>query len=279
MKKLSVRERTMIFILIIVAIAVVMGYFLLLPMMSEYKTIQTEYTELQDRELEMRRQIEQKESYQQAYNLALVQYNEYSQYFYRPLDPEILDELVTGLTLASGLSPVTMSMSQLSPEGVPLYTPTDLTLRPVPVQTPSAPAEAATGASASATGGEGESTGSDSGADGAASSTAEGSTDAGATIPVTDEPVYTEPIPPASAASYIYNVHMTADGSRTAFYDLLARIRTMDAIEVVRFDYTDPITIKAPEGSNVKDTFTPGRLNFDLKVYVFVEGVPASPGY
>ncbi|MDR0875334.1 MAG: hypothetical protein LBN12_03895 [Clostridiales Family XIII bacterium] len=258
--KLSVRERTMIFVLIIVGIAFVMGYFLLMPMMTEYKTVQAEYTELQDREVEMRAQIEQKEAYQQAYNQALVQYNEYSRYFYRQIDPEILDELVTGLTLASGLDPVNLTMSQLTQEGVPPYTATNLAPQPIPVIEPEAPADEASGAPEDEP------------------AAGEDGTGAGATEPAFEEPVYTEPATSEGAASFVYTVEMTANGSRLAYYDLLARVKAMDAIEVVSFSYRDPVTEKAPAGSDAKDTFTPGELRFSLKVYVFVEGVPASLG-
>jgi hypothetical protein len=246
--KLSLRERTMIFVLAIVAVAGMMGYFLLWPMMTEYGAIQTEIEDLKTREIDMRMQIEQKESYQQAYNVALVQYNQYAQYFYRPIDPEILDELITGLTLASGMSPQALSMSQLQVEGVPLYVATELAPHPVPE--PTLPAEDESGQD-----GEGE---------GDETLSGDGS-----------EATPAEPTPQASTSSYVYNAHMTAEGSRTAFYDLLARVQALDAIEIVRFDYTDPEIIKALEGSNEKDTVIPGRLNLDFKVYVFVEGMLA----
>jgi hypothetical protein len=249
--KLSLRERTMIFVLAIVAIAGVMGYFLLWPMMTEYGKIQTEIEDLENREIDMRMQIEQKDAYQKAYNEALVQYNQYSQYFYRPIDPEMLDELITGLTLASGLSPRAFSMSQLQVEGIPLYSATELAPHPVPE--PTIPAEGGDGQDGSA---EGDGT-----ADGDGTETAPA-----------------EPAPPTNTSSYVYNAHIAAEGPRTAFYDLLARVQAMDAIEVLRFDYTDPETIKAPEGSNEKDKVTPGRLNIDFKVYVFIEGMLAQGG-
>jgi hypothetical protein len=242
--KLSVRERTMIFVLAILAVAGVMGYFLLWPMVTEYGTIQTEYEDLQNQEVDMRAQIGQKEAYQQAYNEALVQYNAYSQYFYRPIDPEILDELVTGFTLASGLTPKSLSMTQLGTEGVPLYMATELAPHPVP--TPETPAE---GSEES-----GENTGAEEGT----------------------EPVPEAPAVQTNTACYVYNAHMTAEGTRKAFYDLLARIQPMNAIEIIRFDYTDPVIEKAPAGSNEKDKVTPGKLNIDFKVYVFVEGMIAS---
>jgi hypothetical protein len=245
-KKLKNREISMLFMLAIVGIAALTIYFVLFPMYTNLSVLEAENETLRAREIEMSTQIDRSAGYQQMHDEAKTDYSRYISYFYRPMDPETIDERISGMLIAHGMTPSTLTMTGLQVEGVPPYLAQELRAAPVPK-----PLDIR----------KDESTAAEDGQESSGSGTA--SADAG------------DPVGEAAPASpgqeefedyaFVYTVTVSAQGDREHLYTFLAQTAPMTAMEVTGFSYDDPV-----------DKNTPGTVNMTIKLYVFVEGVPAN---
>jgi len=240
-KKLKDSEVSMLVILAIIAVAALGIYFVLFPMFTNMRALTSEIDELQMKEFEYKNQIAQTEIYQQQYKEAQSDYYRFFSYFYSPMDPEIIDERVTSMLIAHGMTPATLSMTTLNVEGISRYYAQELRANPLP-ETVEPPVD-------------------------------------GEVTPVppigelNDDPATSpEQVTPADAYAFTYSVNVGAYGNRDNLYTFLAQVAPMTAMHVVYFDFTDPITTKDSSG---RSTTTPGQINMQIKMYVLIDGVPA----
>jgi hypothetical protein len=258
----------MLFALLIVGIAVLTGYFLLLPMFTNLSALTDERDALKIQEDEMRLQIARTAEFQDMFDDAQAEYFRYISYFYEPMEPEMIDERITSMMIAHEMIPASLSMTTLVVEAVPLYMADVLRVSPVPVPLDSG-AGAADGVAGGADG-SGGSSGSGGGANGADSPAFDAANEAGGTE-AAPTPTQAQAADEYGSYAFVYTIKATAYGKRDSLYDFLAQAAPMTAMEVTSFSYTDP-TSKA---SGEKDAASLGSINMEIKLYVFVEGVMA----
>jgi hypothetical protein len=120
------RERTMIYLLIIVALGAALIYFVALPGLTKINDLTDEVAALEEQEMQYRAAIAQTESYEQSYADSLAAYDRAREMYMRPMTPESLDEMITRLLLAADLEPETLSLKPLALEPVARYIPASL---------------------------------------------------------------------------------------------------------------------------------------------------------
>jgi len=250
-KKLKDSEISMLFILAIVAVAVLGVYFILFPMYTNMNSLTNEIDEMQAKEFEYRDQIAMTEIYQKQFKEAQSDYNSFFNYFHSPMDPEIIDERITSMLIAHNMTPASLSMSTLMVEGVPPYVAQELLVRPVPDITE--PQEDSTTTSVPPVGDTGD-------------MPYEGAEAADASLADPDDSI------PADNYAFVYTITLSAYGNRDNLYTFLAQAATMTAMKIVAFDFTDPETTTDSDG---KSTTNPGEINMQIKMYVLIDGVPA----
>ncbi|MDR3305837.1 MAG: hypothetical protein LBS85_07450 [Clostridiales Family XIII bacterium] len=84
----------------------------------------------------------------------------------------------------------------------------------------------------------------------------------------------------ANVSSFVYTIDINATGSRSSLFTFLEKVAGMSAIEVTMYDFTDPMLKSSLgnlglAGSGVKQEYTPGYVNLQIKLYVFIEGASA----
>ncbi|MDR0851710.1 MAG: hypothetical protein LBN36_04385 [Clostridiales Family XIII bacterium] len=119
----SLRERVMIYALIVIIIAAALVYFLVIPGSRNLQTLQAEVDSLREQEATTRSLIAQIEPNNDRYNAAKVLFEQAKLRYYLPMAPETIDEKITGILVDCGFSPDTLSMSQLTEEDVFPFTP------------------------------------------------------------------------------------------------------------------------------------------------------------
>jgi len=244
--KLKDNEVSMLFILAIIAVAALGTYFILLPMFTNMSGLTDEIDELKAQEMEYRNQIALTDMYKEQYDAARSDYNTYFSYFHQPMDPEIIDERITSMLIAHGMTPASLSMTTLNVEGIPPYMAEELRANPVPETIEPAdnaepPAEDA-------------------------ADNQEDYPDIDAASPPPEQAAYTD------SYAFVYTINLTAYGNRDNLYTFLYQVSSMTAMHVMAFNFTDPVTDKDADG---KTTTTPGEINMEIKMYVLVDGVPA----
>ena len=247
-RKLKESEISTIFILVIIAIAALGVYFVLYPMFTNMNSLTDEIENLKVREYEYRAQIAQTEIYQEQFRDAQSDYNKYFTYFHSPMDPEIIDERITSMLIAHGMTPASLSMTTLAVEGVSPYRAEELRVNPVPeVVDPPGDEQVTPVPPIGDIGDEG--------------------IDVGSYFPDAAEDA-----PAADSYAFVYTVSVNAYGDRDDLYTFLSQVSTMTAMEVMFFSFTDSVSEKDSAGKTVT---TPGQINMDIKMYVLIDGVPA----
>jgi hypothetical protein len=117
------RERTMIYLLIVIAIGAILIYFAVLPGFTKYSALMDEIEQLEDRESLYRTTIAKAGTYGKMYADAKVAWEAAQTMYYRPMDPESLDRTITGLLIDAGFEPDNLSMSSLISEAIPSFAP------------------------------------------------------------------------------------------------------------------------------------------------------------
>ena len=257
LKSLKSNEIQMLFTLVIVAVAALVIYFILLPMYNGLADLEKDNDDLRNQEYEIRNQIAQAPGYQNMHDEARADYFRYIAYFYSPMAPELIDERITSMLIAHGMTPATLTMTTLTVEGIPAYMAQELRADPVPIPLDSVADEeqaADNSGQANAEGG---------------GSNLEDAADAAEAAANPTEEIFDD-------YAFVYTVSVSAHGDRNNLFTFLAQVAPMTAMYVTDFSYIDPVTEKASEPGG-KDIVTPGVINMTIKMYVFVEGVPANP--
>jgi hypothetical protein len=236
------REQMMIILLIVLVVVAGFAYFVVLPGIAKINTLTDEVAALEEQELTYRLAIAQTESYNKIYTEALAEYEAAKVAYRLPMDPESLDEMVTGFLLNAQFEPETLSMQPISFEAVyPYKSPA---LETVPFVTGGA-IDASDGAAASETpsdaGGGGEGT----------------------------------------PSSYVYSVNVSAAGKIENLYTLLDHVAGMTGIRIESYSFNPGQEKELPQsGSAAASTVSlPEKDSFSIvfKIYVFVEGAYQIP--
>jgi len=244
LKKFSNKEITMIFALVIVAIAALGAYFVLFPMFTNLATLSLEIDRTKAQELEHRNQIAQLETFQEIYDEARADYLKYISYFYVPMVPEHIDERITGLLIENEMTPATLVMTLLGVEPIPPYMAEELRVSPVPIPIVDEEEDEKTE--------DADSEAEDAEADAAAEP---------------DEAADTEEEEDEYFA-FVYTVTVGAYGDRENLFSFLAQTAPMTSMEITFFGYGDAI--------NTREVTKPGEITMEIKLYVYVEGVAAA---
>jgi hypothetical protein len=115
------RERTMILFLIVLLVLAGFAYFVLLPGIEKINTLTDEVAALEEEELNYRLAIAQTESYNKIYTESLAEYEAAKGAYRLPMDPESLDEMITGFLLNANFEPETLGLQPISLEAVQPY--------------------------------------------------------------------------------------------------------------------------------------------------------------
>jgi hypothetical protein len=232
----------MIYALVIIVVVAVLGFFLILPALSNVTALRAEVQELADRDINTRNVIAQTEQYQRMYDEAKVDYDTYKKLFYLPMDPEALDETITGMLVNHGLEPINLTMTPLGTETVSYFAPPPLVASAVPEKSTDGSLAVATDTAIS-------------GVDAALADSMGGMN------------------------TFVYTVDVNADGDRSELFDIIEFVRNTPSLEVLNYNYTDPTEeiIYGMFGEDPTTTRTAGSVSISFKVYVFIEGVSAQP--
>ena len=259
--KLSMRERVMIVALAIVVVVGGLGFFVVKPMFESLDALREEITLLQDQETQYRSQISQKETFLQQFQDAKGKYELYQTIFFNEMTPEQIDEKITTMIRESGLRPVSLAMSQISSETVPMYDPPTLSITSADTMAPMAATDDL----------DGEITPVDSG-----------------------EEMTEGDVPPATpisedgeggaygAYSFVYTVDISAAGNDTNMYKFIDALNANYAIRITSFNYSAPLSEISTPGDILSGTptqsATEGSVSLQLKLYVFIPGLTPGAG-
>ncbi|MDR2586917.1 MAG: type II secretion system protein M [Coriobacteriales bacterium] len=294
--KLSLRERIMLAALAVIAVVAVVVFLVVLPALNQISELEAEVSALQQQKSEVHIEPDRTAEYQEAYDAAVLDFENYRRFYYPFMDPETIDRTVTNMLLANDLEPVLLTMSTLQLEVVPGYSAAQtLVPRPVPVEEDEgdeAKAEGAEGeAGAGAEGAEGEAGAGAEGAEGEAGAEgaedeAEGSRsgnlaaaaeDAGG---LTDESS-TEGEAPEGSLIYCYTVNVEATGWMYQMFSFLESARSITAMEIVSYSYKSPEEVSlstAKTGTAEVEEPEGGTIIMQIKLYVFVGGELTATG-
>jgi hypothetical protein len=294
--KLSLRERVLIVIFVVLAIVGATTYFVVLPAITAMQDLQIEVLELEDEKAAIRIGPDLTPQYQEQLELATKDFENYQRFYYPFMDPEIIDQTVTNMLLDNDLAPARFSMTAITTALVPPYATRTLVPKPVPTAdslvedevgstTGTTNAEDGTNAAGDASSADGGATGGGSGegSTGRSEELATNAEAAGAT-PLSAEDAETDEGEEPSGlvlglSIYCYTVDVEARGWMEDLFDFLNAARGVTAMEVVSYSYTDPPPAPANNtsaGTNTQGD-TPseperGTIILQLKLYVFVEG-------
>ncbi|MDR0350950.1 MAG: hypothetical protein LBH64_05290, partial [Coriobacteriales bacterium] len=119
--KLSLRERVLIIGLLIAAIIAAVAFLIVLPALDRISTLSTEVSTLREERDNLHEKTDLRPQYQEQYDKALKDYENYQRFYYPFMDPETIDASITNLMLANGLSPKSLTMGPLADEDLPHY--------------------------------------------------------------------------------------------------------------------------------------------------------------
>jgi type II secretory pathway component PulM len=243
--KLSGRERTLIFALIIVGVVCALLFLLFMPGFERLNALESEVVKAENSQQEYQSVIAQGAGANEQITEAVAAYEAAREKLFPQMLSEALDSTVTGYMVQVGFEPQSLSMSTIAPEPAPApFVATPISAPPIPEgteeQAPPAGEEAAPPAEAPA---ESEITGAFLW-DGSPFLTAyaadeEGSEDAA--LPG-EEPVGVEPISgeaPAESETggslYSYSVNVTVGGNWLNLYQLLDLVAGIDGMEITQY--------------------------------------------
>jgi hypothetical protein len=121
MKKLTKREKFLIYILACFLIATAGIYLLLLPAYEKYATIRDQYREAQSTQVSMEAAINSIPDLETALENAKLSVLNLEAPYSSPMTNEALDQLVTGLCLNYSLSPQVLSIQSNGLDNLPMF--------------------------------------------------------------------------------------------------------------------------------------------------------------
>jgi hypothetical protein len=138
--RLSRREQTMIFALIAVGVVCALAFLLVTPGLERIKALEGEVAQAEEQRMEYVTAIAQGQGTEQTIAEAQARYDEAKDKLFPQMLPEALDTTVTKYLVKAGFDPLTLSMSQLTPEEIVSFSPQPLNGMSVPQASASPPA-------------------------------------------------------------------------------------------------------------------------------------------
>jgi cell division protein FtsL len=309
--RLSVRERVMIMLLVILVVTGSVTFLVILPAVNTMQAIQAEVADLEVQKSEIREEPDVRPQYQEQLDNATRDYENYQHFYYPFMDPETIDRTVTGMLLDNDLTPLRLSMTAITPVDLPPYATRTLVPKPVPSVEGSqegekgAEGQSGTGTDAGAEGGADGSGAGDGAGTGDGSGTAEGGpgegpagrssqlaadAEAAGGITIGGEALDSGADADADAGAgglvagssiYCYTVDVEAKGWMTNLFSFFEATKSVTAMEVVAYSYASP---SSSTGSNSPQNTTSGEpeggtISLQIRLYVFVAGgVTSSEG-
>jgi type II secretory pathway component PulM len=262
--KLSARERAMVVGLVVIVIIAVLVFVIYLPAQDNIAALEDKIVELEEEYIGYEQQIAMTPSYQESYESAKAEYNAYQQFFYPFLNPEEVDELITGMLRDYKLEPVRLTMTALSEESLASYVAEPLVAGAVPEPTDDSASEGEGEGEGPAAIGEARNDAALSAVEGAAGDAA-GSTDT--TAPGVDLDTAEK-----DTTVYVYTIDVQADGTSTELLKFLDKTKSKNGFEVVNWTFTDPGESKSIAGAISDTGKTTGSVQLQIKLYVFLGG-------
>ena len=253
LSSLSQREKIMVIALIIIVLVGGIGYFVIMPALDKLTTLQEEIDSLETQQITIQNQIALKETFAQQLKDAKVDYEKYQTVFFPQMSPERIDEMITSAIHDCGLRPVSLTMSQIQTEPVPMFSPQMLEIN-------------------STSSGEEEVI---------EEEPVEGEEESAEGEEATEEEMEELPISTDGPYSFVYTVDITAAGGRENAYALLDTMLATDALKLISFQYTPP----QDAINNASDILsgvptqeaTEGAVLMQVKLYAFLPGITPGP--
>jgi hypothetical protein len=117
-EKRTKRERVLLCAMAIIAVCATLVCFLVIPGMNRLEDLQAEVTSLENERLIYSTAISQSPVYQQACRDAQSTCDEAKGRLFVPMDPESLDETISGYLISSGFDLTSLAMTPLHVEGI-----------------------------------------------------------------------------------------------------------------------------------------------------------------
>ena len=103
MQNMTKRDRNLLMILLVLVVVVLIGYYIIIPTNKNNKTLQSDITAAEAKWEELEQKVIQLPAVQKQYENKLVEYDEAVQYFYEPMESQIIDRMLTGIVLERGM--------------------------------------------------------------------------------------------------------------------------------------------------------------------------------
>jgi hypothetical protein len=292
LKKLSLRERAMLGVLIILAIAAVLVFLVVLPAVDKINGLEAEIGTLQEEKANIHVEPDHTPEYQALLEGAAQDYENYQRFYYPFMDPETIDKTVTNMLLSNDLYPVRLTMSAADPASMPLYFASASPLpKPVPTTDELADEdEAEDGANAN----DGDA-GTDAGTEDSANENAsdqQGRTEDAAMVAeaaASDSAIDGSGVDDSTGSLiYCYTIDLEAHGWMDDLFTFLEEARGITAMEIVSYSYTDP---EEDTASSIESITTPsstkpmgtssetlkdlegGTIVMQIKLYVYLGSI------
>ncbi|MDR2156930.1 MAG: type II secretion system protein M, partial [Clostridiales Family XIII bacterium] len=125
------RERMMLLLLAVVAAAAFLMYALVIPALTKINDLADEVALLEEKKAQYHNAITQSDAQQKRYLDAVAAYDRAQGTYARPMTPESLDETITRLLLEADFEMETLSITPLSSEATPPFSPEPLEDNPL----------------------------------------------------------------------------------------------------------------------------------------------------
>lgn len=271
---LSMREKVLIWGLIVLAVIMALVFFLILPANDNLTAAETELQILKDEEVAARLVIANSSSNQEVVEAAQARYDEYIAKYQAPMLPEDIDRMLTALIEDCGFTAATLSLNPYTVEGVPGYYAQSTSWELPHPSTSEGSATGATGTEGSE-GAEGAATGDSTatGTEGSADAAGTGTASEGATSGTEDPSASLNDVATSDTGSsdtstgdvtggpqaQVFVVQMTAVGTDESFYALLDRVVPLSWVKLISSTYT-PLTYYSTTYNE--------NYSFTFKIYV-----------
>ncbi|MDR3224808.1 MAG: hypothetical protein LBT52_00740, partial [Clostridiales Family XIII bacterium] len=130
--RLTKREQTMIYALIIVGAICALAFLVVVPGLERIQTLNNEAAQAEEQRQEYITVIAQGQGTEEIIAEAQVRYDNAKEKLFSQMMPEAIDTTVTKYLVKAGFDPQTLGMSPLTPEEVAQFTPQPLNGDPIP---------------------------------------------------------------------------------------------------------------------------------------------------
>jgi type II secretory pathway component PulM len=264
LKKLSTRERVMIVGLLVVVVIAMLLFLIYIPAQENIAALEDREAELQQEYSSYENQIAQTPTYRVAFDSAKVKYNAYQEFFYPFMNPEEVDELITGTLRDNKIDPERLTMTALSEEPLSHYTAVQLVPNAVAEpEEPSNGTETASGGGALGENRNSSALNEVESAAGTAGTTDATGTSSGSATSSANDPGVDLATADKDTTVYVYTIDVQADGSFASLQKYLDKSKSKYGFEIISWSFVEP---------TAGDILNTGTIQMQIKLYVFLGG-------